>query len=123
MAGILNLRGAQPGSAWYRSERDVAAKRGIRYYDLDLRRRRPPEPHQVQQLYRILENKANHPILAHCWGGTDRSGLEVAIYRMRYQGWSSEDALAEMEAHGFGRSAWPRLAEFVLNYDADRPPR
>lgn len=42
------------------------------------------------------------PTLVHCWKGAHRTGAWVARYRMVYQGWSRDQAIAEMMAYGFG---------------------
>ena len=47
---------------------------------------------------RVLRRAAlQGPTLLHCDYGTERTGLITALYRMAYQGWSKEAALAEME--------------------------
>lgn len=42
------------------------------------------------------------PALVHCWHGSDRTGFIVAGYRIIEQGWSKEDAIAELRRGGFG---------------------
>lgn len=41
------------------------------------------------------------PTLIHCWNGAHRTGAWVARYRIS-QGWTKEEAIAEMMAYGFG---------------------
>ncbi len=40
------------------------------------------------------------PIYVHCEHGKDRTGLVIALYRMRADGWSQEQAAAEMKEMG-----------------------
>lgn len=40
----------------------------------------------------------------HCEHGQDRTGLIVAIYRVRVDGWTKQQAEQEMLAHGFHKS-------------------
>lgn len=44
------------------------------------------------------------PTLIHCWRGAHRTGALVARYRLA-QGWSREQAWAEMASFGFGNIA------------------
>jgi protein tyrosine/serine phosphatase len=43
------------------------------------------------------------PAFIHCQHGADRTGTMVAVYRVRVQGWTKEDAIKEMmeEKYGF----------------------
>ena len=41
-------------------------------------------------------------ILIHCYHGSDRTGAAVAMYRIIFQHWRTEDALAEMQHGGYG---------------------
>jgi tyrosine-protein phosphatase SIW14 len=41
------------------------------------------------------------PVLVHCQHGEDRTGLVVAAYRVRVQGWTKQAAMAEARAHGY----------------------
>jgi protein tyrosine/serine phosphatase len=61
-----------------------------------------PRDEQVVQFLRIIRNKANAPFLVHCYHGSDRTGTMTAVYRMVIQGWSKDEAVAEMTRGGFG---------------------
>lgn len=37
----------------------------------------------------------------HCHDGVDRTGVTVAAYKVRYLGWGTEVAIADMKARGF----------------------
>ncbi|WP_104499993.1 dual specificity protein phosphatase family protein [Acinetobacter indicus] len=41
-------------------------------------------------------------VLIHCYHGADRTGASVAMYRIMFEDWSVEQALAEMKYGGFG---------------------
>lgn len=43
---------------------------------------------------------APKPVLVHCFHGRDRTGLVIAAYRMMMEGWSYEEAYAEMLRYG-----------------------
>jgi protein tyrosine/serine phosphatase len=50
----------------------------------------------------IRQAQARGPVLIHCKHGQNRTGLIAAMYRVVYQGWSKQQALAEMRGGGFG---------------------
>ena len=77
---VLNLRGANPGSAWYVDELAATRQAGAAHYDIALSARRMPAPAQVARILDILRT-APKPLLIHCRSGADRTGLVAALYR------------------------------------------
>ena len=55
---------------------------------------------EIVRAMRILEY-APKPIIVHCWYGSDRTGVVIAMYRIIYQNWTKEDAILEMEEGGY----------------------
>jgi tyrosine-protein phosphatase SIW14 len=90
---LINLRGRTPGF-----ESRYAAEQGIRLYSFDLSATEPPSQADVERFLAILDDPQSYPILVHCRQGVDRTGYMLAIYRMQRQGWTAEQALAEMRA-------------------------
>ncbi|HUX34731.1 MAG TPA: tyrosine-protein phosphatase [Gemmatimonadaceae bacterium] len=77
---ILNLRGApQHAARWYDTEVRVASRLGVAHYDYGISAERPVTPEQIAAILEILRT-APRPILVHCQGGADRSGLVSALY-------------------------------------------
>ena len=56
----------------------------------------------LQALRSIREAQLRGPVLIHCKHGQNRTGLIAAMYRIVYQGWSKQQAIAEMRGAGFG---------------------
>ena len=48
-----------------------------------------------------MDEKENYPVLVHCFAGAHRTGAYVAVYRMEYDGWSNEKAIAELRTCGY----------------------
>lgn len=60
--------------------------------------------------------------LIHCLHGKDRTGVAIAIYRCRKDGWSAKAAITEAKKFGFGIGLDPRvvaLYESIIN-DAEK---
>lgn len=74
-----------------------------------------------QQIYEALDkiNKANGPILIHCWHGSDRTGVVSAAYRVVFQGWSKAAAVDEFVSGGYGyhQSVFPGLVDVIQTLD------
>lgn len=46
--------------------------------------------------------EAPKPIVVHCKHGADRTGVVIAMYRIIFQNWTKERAIAELKYGGFG---------------------
>ncbi len=75
------------------------------------------DPDMVRRFLDIVRHRTNRPVYVHCKRGAERTGTMIAVYRIEQDGWSAEEAYAEMKQFRF-RSFWFRnLKEFVLDYD------
>lgn len=106
---IINLRLADdvmPG------EETSARAHGIAYKNIPLAGVGRPTDEQVNTVLALIDS-STPPVLVHCKRGADRTGMMVACYRIRHDGWSPERALDEAKAHGmawgeFGMKAFVR---------------
>lgn len=69
-----------------------------------------------------LIEKAEKPILIHCKHGSDRTGCIIGTYRMLYNGWSKEQAIAELKdpKHGYHKFWFPEIEEILENLDIEK---
>ena len=74
------------------------------------------EPAKIERFLREVD-VAQRPIFVHCYHGRDRTGLEIAVYRMAVQDWPREAALKELYAHGYHWAAFPGIARYVRTFD------
>lgn len=86
-----------------RYERQFPSDFGMEHYHLASSDFTPPEPWVVAKFLELV-TKDPKPTFLHCLSGVDRTGFLSAVYRMRVQGWSYEDAKAEWIA--VGRHVW-----------------
>jgi protein tyrosine phosphatase (PTP) superfamily phosphohydrolase (DUF442 family) len=74
-----------------------------------------PEDTVFARFLTLLRDNPDTKVFVHCLSGQDRTGMEIAAYRMAEQGWSAEEAKQEMEAFGFSRThSWrcPSLSSY-----------
>ncbi len=76
---------------------------GMAYYHLPCSDILPPTGAYVAKALDLMADVDRH-VYIHCLSGVDRTGFMCAAYRMRIQGWSYADALAEWKK--FGRHPW-----------------
>lgn len=71
------------------------------------------KPKEIAEiLYLIEKQQQNGAVLIHCYHGADRTGLIAGMYRIIYQGWSVEEAKAEMQHGPYGyHSIWKNIAK------------
>ena len=71
----------------------------------------------VRRFLEVMDNADNFPVLIHCFAGIHRTGAFCAIYRMEYDRWSNEEAIAELYACGYKylEDEWD-LLDFLKSY-------
>jgi tyrosine-protein phosphatase SIW14 len=116
----LLYRGAQPNKQGYaelkkmgidivvdlrrknKKEKETLTKLGMIYEPMSWFCMRPKDPLMARFL-RLIRDNPGKKIFVHCTTGIDRTGMMVAAYRMADQGWSAQEAMAEMKEFGFSR--------------------
>src|SRR5208283_2002774 len=108
---IVDLRSESPQTR--ESERLRAESLGLRFVHIPVGGFSNPSPAQLAQFFSILRQTPPQKVFVHCEFGEDRTGVFIASYRIAFQHWSPEQALAEMYAFGF-RGFWhPGMIIFV----------
>jgi protein tyrosine phosphatase (PTP) superfamily phosphohydrolase (DUF442 family) len=91
---VVNLRS-------FHSDRDEIGETGLGYEHITMKAYHP-EDKEVVRFLRIVNDPARQPVFVHCQHGADRTGLMAAVYRVAVQGWTKDQAIAEMTRGGFG---------------------
>lgn len=76
---VLNLRGTDESSEWYRQEARVAGVLGLKLADFPMSARRNPGLERMDELVALMRSLPK-PLLIHCMSGADRTGLASALY-------------------------------------------
>jgi tyrosine-protein phosphatase SIW14 len=125
-------RGAQPGPEGYAtlkkmgvktvinlrtsvSEKKMVEAAGMKSVEVPMSVFRDVNVKSVEAIIDIINNPEYQPVFIHCRQGQDRTGVVVAAYRMKVDGWSFQDAEAEMQSFGFN-DIWLELKEFIKEY-------
>jgi protein tyrosine/serine phosphatase len=98
---ILNLRGKCADKAWYKEETETCRRLRVGHFDLDLSASQAPTPSQIKELLHLFRF-APRPVLIHCQGGADRSGLASAYWKVvvdREPLWIAERQLSIRYGH------------------------
>lgn len=109
---VLNLRGAHDDTAWYRAESDASHALGITLASFPLSASKNPGSARMADLVALMR-RLPKPLLIHCQGGADRTGLASALYVAAIAG-SGEEAAERQLSFEFGHiglpvvsAAWP----------------
>lgn len=79
-----------------------------------------PKTSDVVHFLQIVTDSNCTPVFVHCQHGSDRTGLMCAIYRIVVQGWSKDEAIAEMTRGGFGfHGIFMNLKDYIRKLDVD----
>lgn len=113
---IVNLRSSE-------SDRKILGDTGLTYKHIPMTAWRPNDPDVVRFL-QIVGDANNLPVFVHCRRGADRTGMMVAIYRVAVQGWSKDEAIAEMTQGGFAfNTGWRNLVRYIRDLDVEEIKR
>lgn len=75
---------------------------------------------EMQAALQIIA-QSSEPILVHCLHGADRTGTVIALYRMVCQGWSKQQAWAELQQGGYGYHAvFSNIPAYLSQVDVDK---
>jgi len=97
---IIDMRGPSGLTA---SEERTAKSLGLRYHNIPMSGFWSPDPTKEQQIQSLLADKSLYPIFLHCRAGKDRTGAAIALFRMRQECWTYDDAVAEAYRYGMSR--------------------
>lgn len=133
-------RGAQPTAAgfrqlkalgvktvinllYFRDDREQIAGTDLGYEEIPMNAWHA-EDEDVVRFLTLVADQSRAPFFVYCHYGADRTGLMCAVYRIVAQGWTKDEAIAEMTQGGFGFHAiWSNLVDYLRELDVERLKR
>lgn len=110
---IVNLRS-------FHSDRDEIGSLPLGYEHMTMKTWHA-EDKEVVRFLQIVTDEKRTPVFVHCQRGADRTGTMCATYRIFVQGWTREQAIAEMREGGFGfYGGWQNLVDYIRELDVER---
>jgi len=111
---VINLRDSDDAH-----EAQMVQDAGMTYVHLPL----DAESVTVTDAEKILDliSAAKGPVFVHCMVGRDRTGLAVAAYRVRVQGWTKEAAIKDLIDHGHFWVFFPKVREAIAQLAPTSP--
>ncbi len=91
---VVNLRGYQPSSKWYKAQTEVVDRLGVEQVDMEIGNGAPNDK-QVAELMDVFQ-RAPKPILVHSYFSKGATGLASGMYRMGMEGERYNAAKAEL---------------------------
>lgn len=82
-------------------EQQLAESLGMRFVHIPMSAITVPSPAKIDQWLKVATDPAARPVFIHCQHGRDRTGALVGTYRIQHDGWSFDQAYAEMKQRGF----------------------
>jgi len=92
---ILNLRGENGSSSWYRAETNTAGQLIVKHFDFALSAGREVTDPEIENILTIIRTSPK-PVLIHCQAGADRTGLISALYLYGIEGKAADEAGREL---------------------------
>jgi len=131
-------RGAQPSSEGVRSlpkigvttiidlrsehrdhsenEKMQAESLGMHYLRIPIGNFSNPTDAQIAEFFGAIAQRPQQTIFVHCRRGEDRTGVFVAAYRMAFEHWTPQQAIAEMHDFHFNAVWHASMQDYVLHF-------
>ncbi len=131
---ILNLRGENLTTGWHQAEIATATQLNVNHYDRSLSSGQELSLEQMDELMALLR-RVPKPVLIHCWGGADRSGLVSALYLYAIEGqrpseaekelsfWNGHIPLVRSKVTAMDHSFWRYVSNRVYHADFNLQPK
>lgn len=115
---LVVLLGNEPDSSRQQQEERIAREEGAQIIRVGMPGDGCAEFDLLERAADEVATESNQPLLVHCSAGVNRTGAVLAVWRMKYCGWTFEQAIAEAELHGM--STGQRLVDHLRRLHDER---
>jgi protein tyrosine/serine phosphatase len=110
---VVDFRDEKPEIAEEKASVEAA---GMQFISLPWSGRSVPTHEEVVTFLNLMQDTHGKKVFVHCKEGRDRTGTMVALYRITFNHWSVDQALAEMHQFKYHSAFLPGLAKYVKEY-------
>jgi protein tyrosine/serine phosphatase len=96
-----------------RAEKERVDAQGLTFVSIPWNAEMNPSRENVIAFFTTLRDNPGKKIFVHCQRGADRTGVMIALYRIVYDHWTTNQAVAEMTAFHYWNHLLPHLARYV----------
>jgi protein tyrosine/serine phosphatase len=114
---VVNLRGDSANHVW---ERRIVDSLGLTYVNFPMDGKAKQDTGYLRQVLSFVQDEANQPLLMHCLGGKDRTGIISALYKKEKYNQSFESLKREMIMFGHDAEEMPELLKVIENWNDEK---
>jgi protein tyrosine/serine phosphatase len=107
---IVDFRDDANSIGW---EKKGVESQGMTFVSIPWSASKDPSREKVIAFFTTLNENSGKKIFVHCERGADRTGTMIALYRIAYDHWTPNQAVAEMSAFHYWNHIFPNLARYV----------
>lgn len=119
---VIDLRNEKSDRFFPSEEKAVIDKiDGVKY--VNIKSPQVPTKKNLEKFFEVLDDKANYPVLIHCYHGLGRTMIYSAIYRIEYEGMDNDVARhktrpypIESFIHDSKFAKGKKKGDFLINY-------
>lgn len=97
-------------------EKKSVEKLGMKFLNIQIPFDKPVPDKTIKSFFSAVNNTKYQPLYVHCKGGRDRTGTMVALYRIKYNGYTAEKAIEEMKQYTFNPSDYPIFTKQIMSF-------
>lgn len=110
---VINLRRDDNNHLW---EKELVARLGMQYYYFPMDADREQDPKKIDEVLAVMANAEKRPVLLHCAGGKDRTGLAVMAYKIANTDEQFSDIFRESLMLGYHADRYPEVLQSVKRW-------
>ncbi len=107
---IVDFRDDANSIEW---EKKGVESQGMTFVSIPWSASKNPSREKVAAFFSTLNDNTGKKIFVHCERGADRTGTMIALYRIAYDHWTPDQAVAEMNAFHYWNHLFPNLERYV----------
>lgn len=89
--------------SYIKKEKKLAEEEGLIFLWVPMHPLFAPKQKDIEKAISYLTDPSLQPIYVHCERGSDRTGIVIAAYRIKINGWTYQEAYEEMKKYGHRR--------------------